>query len=455
MRSNLWTATGYLLLTLAVCLGANAPTQADKIDDYVTGQMSKQHIPGLSIAVLKSGKVVKVKGYGFANLELDTRATPETVFEIGSMSKQFIAAGILRLNEEGKVGLEDSVRTYLEDAPESWQPITVRHLLTHTSGLVREPPGFQITAQPDMETIRATYSAPLSFKPGENFQYSNVGYSVLAEIITRASGKPWPQYMQERIFAPLGMTATRTTTLEELVPRRASGHVWVDGKYLNSQNVAGVRPSGAFLSNVIDLAKWDAALYSDQVFSPQQRALMWTPVKLNDGSTKPYGFGWEVGKVGPHRLVHHAGTMFGFRSEISRYVDDGLTVIVLANVFQSLPEKVSAGVAAFYIPDLQPKRHAAKLSATALDGYTGNYQLAAGALTVTRRADKLVLSSDVGGRIFEMAVLTPESTTHFFDEDNPRPTYVFDADAEGRKQFRLVGDEGKVSVKGLKLVGSP
>ncbi|MGC3979725.1 MAG: serine hydrolase domain-containing protein [Steroidobacteraceae bacterium] len=358
----------YLLLAAILSLSANAPAHADKVDDYVTTEMSRQHIPGLSIVVLKNGKTVKMKGYGFANLELDTRASPETVFQIGSMSKQFIAAAILRLNQDGKVSLDDSVRKYLEDAPENWQPITVRHLLTHTSGLIREAPDFQTITRPDIEAIRATYSTPLSFKPGENFQYSNLGYSVLAEIITRTSQQPWPQYIQERIFAPLAMNATRTTTLSDLVPHRAGGYVWTGGKHQNSQSLPGpgVRPSGAFLSTVNDLAKWDAALYSDKVLSPQQRALMWTAVQLNDGSTRPYGFGWEVSKTGSHRRVHHAGTMLGFRSEISRYIDDGLTVVVLANLFQSSPEKIAAGVAAFYNTDLQPQRLAMSLYATEL-----------------------------------------------------------------------------------------
>jgi D-alanyl-D-alanine carboxypeptidase len=445
----------FLLLALVLGVGASATARADRVDDYVTAQMDKQHIPGVSIAVLKNGKAVKVKGYGFANLEHDARATPETVYEIGSISKQLIAAGILRLNEAGKVDLDDSARKYLEDAPESWQAITVRHLLTHTSGLVRETPGFQVNAQTDIDVIRAAYSVPLSFLPGENFQYSNIGYSVLAEIITRAAKEPWPQYMHEHVFAPLGMRATRTTTVEDLVPRRATGHVWADGKYQNAQEPLGVRPSGAFLSTVRDLAKWDAALYSDQVFSAQQRELMWTPAKLNDGSTKPYGFGWEIGKIGPHRLVHHAGTMWGFRSDISRFVDDRLTVVVLTNVFGALPEKISAGVASFYIPDLQPTRHATKLSAAALDACTGKYQLASGVLTVSRREDKLALTMAMGTRSMEMAVVTPESKTRFFDEDNPRPTYVFDTDAAGRMRFVIVSEQGKEGATGLKLAEAP
>ncbi|MGE0404976.1 MAG: serine hydrolase domain-containing protein, partial [Candidatus Korobacteraceae bacterium] len=428
--SRRWTARSMWmnLLGLVLCVAAISGARADEIDDYVAAQMSRQHIPGLSLAVLKDGKAVKVKGYGVANLELGTRATPETVYQIGSVSKQFIAAGIVLLGEEGKIGLDDSITKYIGDAPAAWQAITVRHLLTHTSGLVRDTPGLQLKAQSEIDAIRAAYSMPLSFEPGEKWQYSNLGYFVLAEIISRAAQIPWPQYLQKRIFEPLGMSATRTTTAEELVPHRASGYHWMDNnKYRNAQIMPGVRPSGAFLSSVLDLAKWDAALYSDEVFSAQQRELLWTPVKLNDGSERPYGFGWEVGKVGKHRQVKHAGTMFGFRSQILRFLDDRLTIIVLTNATQALPEKIALGVAALYVPDLKPpqsKRNATKLSAEVLDGFTGRYQLPGNrVLTVVHREGNLAVTTPVAtealgkdvalllqGVSMEIALLTPENT---------------------------------------------
>lgn len=451
-----------LVVAIVVCLAGASDARADEIDDYVTAQMSRQHIPGLSLAVLKDGKPVKAQGYGLANLELGVRATPETIYQIGSVSKQFIAAGIVRLSEEGKVGLDDPIRKYIPDAPEAWQAITVRHLLTHTSGLARETPGLQLKEQSEMDAIRDGYSIPLSFEPGEKWQYSNLGYFALAEIISRATSIPWPQYLQERIFGPLEMTATRTTTVEEVIPHRATGYHWMDSnKYQNAQIVPGVRPSGAFLSSVLDLAKWDAALYSDEVFSPQQRELMWTPVKLKDGSEKPYGFGWEVGKIGERRQVKHAGTMIGFRSQILRLPDDRLTVVVLTNATQAVPEKVALGVATLYLPDLklqQPKRKATKLSAEILDGYTGKYQLPGDrVLTVARRENSLTvsmamalpgLSKEVAlllqGVSMNIALLTPETETRFFDEDDPRLTYVFSKDAQGHVQFAIEDQNGKM-----------
>ncbi|MFT3869559.1 MAG: serine hydrolase [Nibricoccus sp.] len=467
-RGHRPSLAAFLGLSCALSLGAVSGVQADDVDDYIAAQMSRQHIPGLSLAVLKDGKPVKMQGYGIANLELGTPATPETVYQIGSVSKQFIAAGIVCLSTEGKVGLDDSIRKYLEDAPEAWQPITVRHLLTHTSGLVRETPGLQLKAQSEIDALRAAYATPLAFQPGEKWQYSNLGYFALAEVISRAAQIPWPRYLQERIFAPLGMSATRTTTIEELVLQRAGGYQWLDTQqYQNCPLIPGVRPSGALLSSVRDLAKWDAALYSDAVFSPQQRELLWTPVKLNDGTEKPYGFGWETGKTGKHRHAKHGGTMLGFRSQLLRFPDDRLTVVVLTNATQVVTEKIALGIAAFYLPDLkpsQPKRNPAPLPMEILDGYAGRYRVAGDrVLAIARRGNQLsvtlplgpALGKEIGplvqGVSMDLALVTPENETRFFDEDDPRSTYVFSKDAAGKIQFAIENAEGKTLQKATKI----
>ena len=450
--SGIWrTAVGNLWLGLMLSTVASARVSADQIDDFVMAQMAKQHVPAVSIAVMKNGKLVKARGYGMANLELGVHATPETVYQIGSVSKQFLAAGILLLNRDGKLQLDDSIRQYIPDAPEAWQPITLRHLLTHTSGLLRDTADLQTRAHTDTEIISAAYATPLLFKPGEKLSYSNVAYFALAEIIARVSGKPWPQFIGERIFTPLGMKSTRTTTNDDLVANRASGYQWVDGRYQNTQLIPGLRASGAFLSTVQDMARWDAALYSDVLLTAGERELMWTPVKLNNGSAQSYGFGWEIGKVGEHRLLHHAGTMLGFRADISRYVDDGITVVSLTNAFGASPEKISAGVAALFIPGLQPKRHAVKISAADLDAFTGKYQLAQGLLTVSRIESQLALDMSLGPQSMRMGVLTPEGKSSFFDADNPRVTYSFEIDAQGDMNFVGRTESGKESVRGARL----
>jgi CubicO group peptidase (beta-lactamase class C family) len=440
-----------LWLVPMLAVGFSSAASADQIDDLVTAQMERQHIPGVSIALLKNGKVLKSRGYGVANAELGVPATADTVYQIGSVSKQFIAAGILLLSREGRLSLEDGVGRFIEDAPAAWRPITVRQLLTHTSGLIREVSGNELKVQPDIDAIRAGYAAPLQFAPGTKMEYSNLGYFVLAEIITRAAGQPWPQYIDARIFAPLAMKATRTTTVANLVPNRSAGYVWADGAYRNTPEVPNVRPSGAFLSTVADLARWDAALNSDILFSAQERQLMWTPVKLEDGSSRPYGFGWRIENAGGHRQVHHAGTMLGYRGQISRFVDDGISVIVLTNSGQALTERIITRVADLYIPDLLPSRKAMKMPVNELDTYAGKYQLTGGVLTVARTGNTLTLTMAAGARTIEMAVLQPESRMRFFDEDNLRSTYFFETDAQGRMQVILRNEEGRESMRGARI----
>lgn len=348
----------FLLLIAAV----PAPVWADKIDDYIKAEMQKRHIPGLSLAVVQDGKIIKVEGYGLANVELAVPARPDTVYKIGSVSKQLIATGILLLVQDGKLRLDDRLSTFLEGTPESWKGITVHHLLTHTSGLVREAPGFDpLKIQDDAAVIKTAYPLPLRFAPGEKWEYCNVGYFSLAEIIRKVSGKPWPEFLRERLFLPLDMTVTRTTTMDDIVMHRANGYSWKENRLENASVFLAVRPSGAFISNVLDLAKWDAALYSDKVLTRSIREQMWSPVTLSSGATHPYGFGWELATVAGHKLVQHGGSLPGFRAQISRFVDDKLTVIVLTNGDDANRGALARNIAAFYIAGLIPERAVARL----------------------------------------------------------------------------------------------
>jgi len=341
-----------LLVILLLSL-QTAAVRADKVDDYVKAEMQKQRIPGLSLAVVKEGKVIKAEGYGLANVEHNVPARPETVYKIASVSKQFIASGIMLLVQEGKIGLDDKVGKYLDGTPESWNGVTIRHLLTHTSGIVREGPAFDpFKDQKDFDVIKSAYPLPLRFKTGEKYEYCNVGYFSLAEIIARISGKSWGDFMNERVFAPLGMTVTRPTSFSAIVPKRASGYEWRNDKMQNAGEYVAVRPSGAFLSTVLDLAKWDAALYTDAILKQATREQMWTPVKLNSGATHPYGFGFSLEPMGNHRQVSHGGSLPGFRSHFSRLPDDKLSIIVLTNCGSASPEAIVRGVAAFYLSDL-------------------------------------------------------------------------------------------------------
>jgi CubicO group peptidase (beta-lactamase class C family) len=434
---------------LVILLVATVTAQADKVDDYVKAEMQRQHIPGTSIAVIKDGKIIKAEGYGLANVELNVPARPETVYKIGSVSKQLIATGIMLLIEESKLSLDDRISKYLEETPDTWKEITVRHLLTHTSGIVREAPGFDpLKIQNDADVIKTAYPLPLRFAPGEKWEYCNVGYFSLAEIIRKVSGKPWGDYLNERLFMPLDMKSTRTTTVTELVQNRANGYVWRAGKLENASILFTVRPSGAFLSSVLDLAKWDAALYTDRVLKQSTLSQMWTAVKLNSGATHPYGFGWELSSVAGHKLVHHGGSLPGFRAQFSRFVDDKLSVVVLTNADNADPNLMALGIAALYLPGLIPERTVAKIDAQILDAYTGQYQHPSVVFTITREGDKLLLQQ---GSSPEKRELLPESASNFFTNENRRLTYSFVKDEKGQVAYLVIQLEGRETGRAKKI----
>ena len=324
--------------------------RADPVDDFIRAELKSQNIPGLSLAVVRNGEVVKAVGYGVSNIALRTPATAETVYKIASVSKQFIATGIMLLVQDGQLRIDDPISRYLDGTPPAWSGITLRHLLTHTSGLVREAPGSNPSRpQNDADVIRSAYSLPLRFAPGTKWEYGNLGYYALAEVIRKVAGRPWAEFLRDRVFVPCGMNTTHPTNTRVPLPTRAVGYV--DNDNLRpADEWPALRPSGAFLSTVLDLAKWDAALYTDKILREATRREMWTPITLTDGSQAPYGFGWELDRFGGRRLVHHSGGMPGTRAEFARFVDDGLTIILLMNLDDVDKDAILYGVAKLYLP---------------------------------------------------------------------------------------------------------
>jgi CubicO group peptidase (beta-lactamase class C family) len=343
-RRRLTFLTALLIVTIT------AGPRADETDDYIKTQLDRFHLPGLSLVVLKDGKIIKAAAYGFSDRERRTPATTETVYKIGSVSKQFIATGIMVLVQEGRLGVDDPISRYLDGSPPAWQPITVRHLLTHTAGIVRESPAFDPwKVQSDADVVKATYGVPLRFVPGSKWEYCNTGYFALAQIITRVSGRPWQQFLEEKVFKPAGMTVTAPTSVSPTLPNRALGYTGNDNQR-PADDWPALRPSGAFLSTVLDLAKWDALLYTDTILTEASRRQMWTPVQLTGGSTADYGFGWHVTTRNGRRVVSHGGGLPGFVSQFVRFVDDGVTVVVLTNGDDVDIQSVAMGVATRYLP---------------------------------------------------------------------------------------------------------
>jgi D-alanyl-D-alanine carboxypeptidase len=265
-------------------------------------------------------------------VEQKSAATEQTVFEIGSISKQFLATGILLLVQDGKLTLEDKARRFFPDAPVSWDAITIRHLLTHTSGLRRAPIGYNPDLeQADADLIRNSYRAPVA-TPGSEYSYSNLGYFVLAEIITRVTHDHWSKFIAARVFDPSAMTTTRTTKETARLAHVAKGYRFKNKVWVATPVVVALRPSGAFVSTVIEMAQWDAVLRTNKVLTETSRKQMWNPMHLNDGTVSAYGFGWHL--VGDHNVVKqvwHDGVEPGFKAFMLRPLTEDISVIVLTN----------------------------------------------------------------------------------------------------------------------------
>lgn len=320
--------------------------------------MQSQQIPGLALAVVKDGKIVLARGYGLANVEHQVPVKPETIFQSGSTGKQFTATAVMMLVEEGKLGLDDRITKYFPDAPQSWSNITIRHMLTHTSGMTDYTPDFDLRRDYTEDELYARIKPiPLAFQPGEKWSYSNLAYVMLGLLIHKVSGKFYGDFLQERVFKPLEMSTARVISEADIVPNRAAGYRVVNGQLKNQEWVSptlNTTADGALYLTVYDMAKWDAALYTEKLLKRASLEEMWTPVKLNDGKTHPYGFGWALGAVRGHRIVEHGGAWQGFKAQITRYVDDKLAVIVFANQIRANQSKLAQGVAAILNPELAP-----------------------------------------------------------------------------------------------------
>lgn len=328
---------------------APAWANADPTDDFIRAEMKRQNVPGVALAVVERGVVVKAAGYGVADRKTGAPVTPDTLFKIASVSKQFMAAGVMLLVQDGQVALADTVDRFIPDVPAPWRTITIRHLLSHTGGLTREGPGWTPTSVSDIDVIRSAYGVPLRSTPGTEWEYSNLGYTVLAEIMARVSGRPWSEFIAERVFRPAGLRATRTTTVERL-PNRAAGYRDND-RLIDAEDWLAVRPGGGFMSTVLDLAKWDAALDGTTILSEASRRAMWTETPLADGTFAQYGLGWFVSRPGARRQVWHSGGLPGFAAQMRRYDDDRVTVILLMNLDDVDDDSIAAGIAELYLSD--------------------------------------------------------------------------------------------------------
>ncbi len=327
--------------------------QTDSTDLIVQKMMKEQKIAGLSLAVIKNGKAVVNKGYGLANVEHNVPVTAETVIRLGSVSKQFFTTAILKLMEEGKLSIEDHVHKFFPDAPETWKPIQLKHLMSHTSGLKREGPAYNNSViQPDLVIVKSAYSLPLDFKTGEKYQYCNLAYFMLAEIITQVSGMHWQDYIREKLFIPAGMKNSGMTDFYPIIPNRASGYMHKNGVLVNADAMYAVRPSGGFLSTSTDMILWDKVLREKNIILKKENwELLWQPfIKTSDNTDAKayYGFGWIIDERNSRKTVEHGGSNVGFRSYYTRFVNDGLSIIIMTNTDEANPAAIIRALSEYY-----------------------------------------------------------------------------------------------------------
>ena len=320
------------------------------VDRVVAEEMRRQQAPGLGVAVLKGNEVLLAKGYGMANIEQQVKVSPATMFQSGSLGKMFTAAGIMALVEDGRVALDSSIRVYLPEAPVEWQRITIRQLLSHTSG-IPDYTSVNFDYRRDFteaELSMLAFAMPLEFQPGTRWNYSNSGYVLLGIITSKITGRPYWEFLRQRIFTPAGMHSVRIITESEIVRNRASGYELGTGGLQHQRWVSptlNTTADGSLFISVNDLIAWSRVVRDRTVLSTRSWEQILSPTTLNSGKPHPYGFGWFLDTVKGQRVNQHGGSWQGFRTQFTRFEGSDVTVIVLANGGYVMPDAIANAIA--------------------------------------------------------------------------------------------------------------
>lgn len=350
-----WTVLCTALL--AACASTPSPVVAP-VAAVTAMEMARQHIPGVAVAVVQRGQVLSAVGVGLANVEHAIPVTRSTVFQTGSLAKQFTAVAAMLQVEDGKMALEDSITRFFPDAPATWKPITVRHLLTHTSGIPDYVDG-TLDYRKDYtedELARLAFRLPLAFPAGSRWSYSNTGYALLGIVIGRASGQFYGNVLRDRVFGPLEMASARVISEEDIVMNRASGYRRVGDGLRNQEWVSPIlntlADGGLYLS-LDDWIRWEQAIRRRAVLQAASWAQVFAPVRLNSGKAYPYGFGWALHEGQGPATYRHDGAWQGFKTAYLHAIDADLTVIVLCNLDQANPMRFAERIAQVYFPELK------------------------------------------------------------------------------------------------------
>ena len=343
MQPTRWLVVLCLVfLTPPASLRSEGPSSLASPAARAIGQYLSEHLepeePGATVIAVRDGETVFRGAYGLANMELQVAMEPHMVLRIASLSKQFTATAVLILAEKGQLSLDDDIGKHLPEYPAHGQQITIRHLLTHTSGLpdIYANPEWQDVKRDDLppSAVLALFEdEPLDFPPGDQFKYVNSGYFLLGQVIEAVSGQTYEQFLKQEIFEPLEMKATQTEPVYRIIPWRVSGYNFVDGEFIRCGflNMDHIQGPGNLRSTVDDLAKWDAALYTERLLPATRLEMLWTPNTLANGESTNYGFGMGIGELDGHRMIAHRGNINGFDAYGLRLPDSRIYVALLMN----------------------------------------------------------------------------------------------------------------------------
>ncbi len=402
------------LLLLPAALVAATPLVAQRsdrgavlarVDSIVQAEMARTKTPAMSVAVAQMGEVILARGYGLADVELSVPATAETVYRIGSITKQFTSASIMQLVEAGKVALSDPITKYLPGYAVQGNTVTVHQLLTHLSGIKSYTslgPKFWTQASrldlSDSAMIALFQNEPFDFVPGAKYQYNNSAYYLLGVIIEKASGLPYRKYIGERLLPPLGLRNTLFCEESTIIPHRAEGYEFRNGTLYNDDPISMNTPgaAGAMCSTVLDLLEWRHALFGGRVVSNASLQRMTTPAKLNDGSSTTYGYGLGVGKLEGHRSISHGGGINGFITQLAYYPDDELTVAVLGNLGAAPSSRVASLIARVVLGIGIPVVQDVATTAEERGRLLGSYNLGPATVTIREEGGNLMFAGPGG-----------------------------------------------------------
>jgi CubicO group peptidase (beta-lactamase class C family) len=353
---------------LALTILPSTPTRADEIDDIVMNDMQARHIPGLALAVVQNGAVVKTSAYGLADVDKNTAVYPDTMFEIGPLTRQITATAVMPLVEKGKVGLDDKISKYIDNTPDAWADVTVRHLLTQTSGIkdcdevtpVAERMKKGLTVD---QTLALIWKLPLDFTAGTQWESSNTNYLLLGKIIEKASGTVYGEYISKNILQPTDMKSTHLANPKAAFPGLALGYTLGDSgapKLSMAATASSEWSAGSLIVSAGDMGKWDAALDGGKLVSADSVDEMLKPTKPNGDGGIECAMGVTFRHPQGHNIAENGGATMGFMSHYLRDIDDHLEIIVLTNDATVDPMPLSHRILEFYVPTIAPDPMAEK-----------------------------------------------------------------------------------------------